>query len=168
MTMYSAATASPGLLYWGMSGWEVIVTVRTNATSFTSFVEKTGRPLRQALIAAYGPNVGPDVTAEAFAYAWENWDRLKAMQNPAGYLYRVGQSQRGPAARQRRFGISETRGRNQPALATPVRVWPIRPLEPVRPSLLRSISDSLHRDRVHRMGPMRSRQVRSGQERSWG
>lgn len=92
MTMHSAATASPDLLYWGMSGWEVTVTVRADAASFTSFVEKTGRPLRQALIAAYGPNVGPDVTAEAFAYAWVNWDRLKAMQNPAGYLYRVGQS----------------------------------------------------------------------------
>ena len=32
------------------------------------------------------------MTAEAFAYAWENWDRIKEMQNPAGYLYRVGQS----------------------------------------------------------------------------
>ena len=32
------------------------------------------------------------MTAEAFGYAWENWDRLKAMKNPTGYLYRVGQS----------------------------------------------------------------------------
>jgi DNA-directed RNA polymerase specialized sigma24 family protein len=56
------------------------------------FVEQVGRPLRQALIAAYGPNVGPDVTSEAFAYAWENWARVREMKNPAGYLYRVGQS----------------------------------------------------------------------------
>jgi len=32
------------------------------------------------------------VTAEALAYAWENWDRLSSMKNPVGYLYRVGQS----------------------------------------------------------------------------
>ncbi len=91
MTTNSVATAPSDLLYWGMSGWEVIVTVSANAASFTSF-ERTGRPLRQVLVAAYGPNVGLDVTAEAFAYAWENWDRLHAMENPAGYLCRVGQS----------------------------------------------------------------------------
>ena len=60
--------------------------------SFTSFVERVGRPLRQALIAVHGPDVGPDVTAEALAYAWEHWDRISQMANPAGYLYRVGQS----------------------------------------------------------------------------
>ena len=60
--------------------------------SFTSFVERVGTPLRQALIAAYGPDVGADATAEALAYAWEHWDRVSSMNNPAGYLYRVGQS----------------------------------------------------------------------------
>lgn len=88
----SAAIAQPSMLYWGMSAWEITVTVSSESASFTSFVEEVGRPLRHALIAAYGPQVGPDVTAEAFAYAWENWDRIKEMQNPAGYLYRVGQS----------------------------------------------------------------------------
>lgn len=68
------------------------MTVSADAASFTSFVEGVGRPLRQALIAAYGPNVGAEVTAEAFAYAWEHWERISVMQNPAGYLYRVGQS----------------------------------------------------------------------------
>ena len=68
------------------------MTVSADAASFTSFVERVGRPLRQALIAAYGPDVGAEVTAEAFAYAWEHWERVSVMQNPAGYLYRVGQS----------------------------------------------------------------------------
>jgi DNA-directed RNA polymerase specialized sigma24 family protein len=30
--------------------------------------------------------------AEALAFAWENLDRVAGMSNPAGYLYRVGQS----------------------------------------------------------------------------
>lgn len=68
------------------------MTVSGDAASFTSFVEVVARPLRQALIAAYGPEVGKEVTAEALAYAWEHWARVSAMQNPAGYLYRVGQS----------------------------------------------------------------------------
>src|SRR5580692_9018013 len=28
----------------------------------------------------------------ALAYAWEHWPKVRAMANPAGYLYRVGQS----------------------------------------------------------------------------
>lgn len=45
-----------------------------------------------AFYAAYGPEVGADVTAESLAYAWENWPRVQELVNPAGYLYRVGQS----------------------------------------------------------------------------
>jgi RNA polymerase sigma-70 factor (ECF subfamily) len=29
---------------------------------------------------------------EALAYAWEHWDAVQAMDNPVGYLFRVGQS----------------------------------------------------------------------------
>lgn len=76
-----------------MSDWKVDVSVSAgDRAAFTSFVERIGRPLRQALIAAYGAEVGTEVTAEALAYAWEHWDRLADMRNPAGYLYRVGQS----------------------------------------------------------------------------
>ncbi len=75
-----------------MTGWKVRVTVSADEASFTSFIERVARPLRQALIAAYGPDVGADVTADALAYAWENWERIGQMHNPAGYLYRVGQS----------------------------------------------------------------------------
>jgi RNA polymerase sigma factor (sigma-70 family) len=32
------------------------------------------------------------VTADSLAYAWEHWDRVRQMANPAGYLFRVGQS----------------------------------------------------------------------------
>jgi DNA-directed RNA polymerase specialized sigma24 family protein len=33
-----------------------------------------------------------DGAAEALAYAWEHWAEVRAMANPIGYLYRVGQS----------------------------------------------------------------------------
>ena len=66
--------------------------VETGTDAFADFAVEVGRPLYQALLAAYGPNIGPDATAEALAYAWEHWDRVRVMQNPAGYLYRVGQS----------------------------------------------------------------------------
>jgi RNA polymerase sigma-70 factor (ECF subfamily) len=59
---------------------------------FESFVEMVGPRLRAALVAAYGEDAGLDAAAEALAYAWEHWERLRSMQNPAGYLYRVGQS----------------------------------------------------------------------------
>jgi DNA-directed RNA polymerase specialized sigma24 family protein len=79
------------LLNFGVSGWKVSVTASYD-DAFTSFVQRVGGPLRQALVAAYGPDVGAEVTAEALAYAWEHWDRIGEMTNPAGYLYRVGQS----------------------------------------------------------------------------
>ena len=59
---------------------------------FTEFVRTVEPRLAHAFYAAYGPDVGAEVTADALAYAWENWQRIGAMENPAGYLYRVGQS----------------------------------------------------------------------------
>lgn len=48
--------------------------------------------LRRALCSAYGVELGREATAEALAYGWEHWPRLRVMANPAGYLFRVGQS----------------------------------------------------------------------------
>lgn len=59
---------------------------------FTIFVKDVGRRLAVALTAAYGPEVGRECTADALAYGWEHWGDLRDMDNPAGYLYRVGQS----------------------------------------------------------------------------
>lgn len=61
--------------------------------SFEMFAERAGPGLRAALVAAYGPHVGADAAAAAIAYGWEHWDRLAEMANPAGYLYRVGQTE---------------------------------------------------------------------------
>ena len=60
--------------------------------AFTEFVETHEFGLRMALTAALGSDVGREAAAEALAYGWEHWDRVSAMGNPAGYLYRVGRS----------------------------------------------------------------------------
>jgi DNA-directed RNA polymerase specialized sigma24 family protein len=60
---------------------------------YETFVERNGARLRAALVAAYGPDVGADAAAEALAYGFEHWDELEPMANPAGYLYRVGQTE---------------------------------------------------------------------------
>lgn len=57
---------------------------------FTTFVESVEPRLRRALTAVFGPDAGREATAEALVYAWKNWNRVGAMDNPAGYLYRVG------------------------------------------------------------------------------
>ena len=59
---------------------------------FVVFVRETEPKLRRALVAAAGGQRGREAACEALEYAWENWDRVKAMDNPAGYLYRVGRS----------------------------------------------------------------------------
>jgi len=59
---------------------------------FDDFIRETEPRLRRALVAAYGPERGGEATAEALAYAWENWARVSHLANPAGYLFRVGQS----------------------------------------------------------------------------
>ena len=60
---------------------------------YEEFVEHNGGRLRAALVAAYGPDVGADAAAEALAYGFEHWDEVESMANPAGYLYRVGQTE---------------------------------------------------------------------------
>jgi RNA polymerase sigma-70 factor (ECF subfamily) len=91
-------------------------------TQFSAFVAEVEPRLRRALVAAYGPERGRDAAAEALAYAWQHWTEVSTMANPAGYLYRVGQSR--------------TRPRKQPV------VFPPRPEgDPawVEPELLTSI-----------------------------
>jgi len=63
-----------------------------DAQAFHSFVVEAGPGLKRALVAGFGVENGLEATAEALAYGWEHWDRLQTMENPAGYLYRVGQS----------------------------------------------------------------------------
>lgn len=74
-------------------------------TEFDAFVREIEPRLRRALVACRGLDGAQEATAEALAYAWEHRDRVLAMENPAGYLYRVGQSR--------------TRARRRPSLPAP-------------------------------------------------
>jgi DNA-directed RNA polymerase specialized sigma24 family protein len=69
---------------------------------FTDFVATYEERLRRAFVAAYGGDRGREATAEALAFAWENWSRVAQMTNAPGYLYRVGQSR----TRQKRQALS--------------------------------------------------------------
>jgi len=60
--------------------------------SFAAFADQVMPRLKAALVAAVGVERAADAAGEALAYACEHWDRLQAMENPAGYLYRVGVS----------------------------------------------------------------------------
>ena len=59
---------------------------------FRSLCARVEPGLRRALISAYGAELGSEATADALAWAWEHLERLEPMDNPGGYLWRVGQS----------------------------------------------------------------------------
>jgi RNA polymerase sigma-70 factor (ECF subfamily) len=62
----------------------------SSLAGFETFVATHERRLRQALTAAVGGERGREAAADAFAYAWEHWDRVAGMVNPVGYLFVVG------------------------------------------------------------------------------
>ena len=65
---------------------------------FEAFYRDVEPRIRRALVAACGPNAGIEAAAAAMQFGFERWDVVRAMDNPAGYLYRVGRN----AARSRR------------------------------------------------------------------
>ena len=67
---------------------------------FGPFVESAEPRLRQALSATLGTEVGREATIDALAHAWENWDRVRTMTNPVGYLFVTGRD-RGRRSRKR-------------------------------------------------------------------
>ena len=97
---------------------------------FRAFVAHAEPRLRRGLMASYGSDRGREATAEALAVAWEQWDKVRQMANPVGYLFRVGQSR--------------TRSRKQPNLfARPehAEVW-------IEPGLPKALGDLSQRQRV--------------------
>lgn len=57
-----------------------------------ALLEHVGPMVRRALLARYGAEAGGEAAAEAIAWGWEHGELLQQIANPAGYLYRVGQS----------------------------------------------------------------------------
>ena len=68
-----------------------MLTQSTRHDSFTEFAREVEPRLRRALVAGYGTQKGREAAADALVYAWRKWDKVELLDNPAGYLYRVGQ-----------------------------------------------------------------------------
>ena len=98
----------------------------TDRRSFEAFVERVEPRLRIALTAVFGQDAGRDATAEALLYGLENWGRVSGMENPVGYLYRVGRS-------------SQRRGRRHGWLPVPDRCSPM--VEPGLAEAVRGLSE---------------------------
>jgi RNA polymerase sigma-70 factor (ECF subfamily) len=94
---------------------------------FRPFFAEVEPGLRRALVAALGAQKGREATADALAWAWENWSKIQEMQNPTGYLFRVGQS--------------KSRTRKVPMI-TPVQTWDDPVVEPELPGALMNLTDA--------------------------
>jgi RNA polymerase sigma-70 factor (ECF subfamily) len=101
-----------------------------DGAAFEAFAAEAAERLTRAYIAAYGTERAAEATAEALAWAWEHRDRLGAMENPVGYLYRVGQSR--------------TRSRRRPELPRPEALG----LPDVEPHLIDELAALPERQRV--------------------
>lgn len=69
------------------------------SSDFDAFVGTTGESVRRALVAFYGVEVGTEAAADALTVAWERWPEVSSMDNPGGFLFRVGQSRARPHVR---------------------------------------------------------------------
>ncbi len=79
----------------------------TETRAFESFFGAVEPGLRAALVAKFGAERGRDAAAEALSYGWRNWARVSQLDNPAGYLYRVGD----------RWGRRQRKPKSQPLLS---------------------------------------------------
>jgi len=97
-------------------------------TAFTEFLQNHGPGLRHAFVARYGPDVGSDVMGDVAVYAWEHWEKVSRMDNPSGWLYRVGQS------RSRRYFRRPVRFPEPRPVSNPI-------VEPALPGLVGSLPE---------------------------
>jgi RNA polymerase sigma-70 factor (ECF subfamily) len=92
--------------------------------------------VRAIAVASEHADVAQEVTAEAFARAWADWDRVSAMASPCGWVYRVAlnllRSRLRRAGLERRFAPQIAPPRVVPPPAVPDRtLWSaVRALAP--------------------------------------
>lgn len=68
----------------------------TDDDGFDAWLDGATPRLRRAYAGVRGPDDAADAVAEALAYAWQHWDRVKTMDNSIGFVFRVGQSRTRP------------------------------------------------------------------------
>jgi len=101
-------------------------------TEFADFVAAHEKRLRQAFTSMWGPDRGREIAIDALSHGWENWDRVRSMDNPVGYLYVVGR---------------ERSSRNRWRREQPVADFPLPSdsrspwYEPALPALLENLSE---------------------------
>lgn len=61
-------------------------------SDFERFVRDVEPKLRRALVVGFGAQLGRQAAADALVWSWENWDKVGRLDNPAGYLYKVGRT----------------------------------------------------------------------------
>lgn len=93
--------------------------------SFGCFVAAAEPGLRRALAGHMPIDDVADALGEAFGYAWEHWDSVQLLDNPAGYLFPLAQSR----TRRRRVGYLAPEdplgpGHVEPGLAPAMRSLP--------------------------------------------
>lgn len=94
---------------------------------FSEFVGVVEPRLRQALTASCGVEDARDGVAEGLAYAWQHWDRVRVMANPAGYVYRVARSRTRRRRRRSVFPVpSDSLPEIEPGLAPALASLPER------------------------------------------
>jgi RNA polymerase sigma-70 factor (ECF subfamily) len=103
---------------------------------FAAFVADGARRVRRALVAFYGLEIGGDAADEAIAVAWEKWDVIGLMDDPAAYVFRIGQSKARPHLRWRSrralFSDADANASGAPA-DVPAAVDLLRATERLRP-----------------------------------
>ncbi len=107
-----------------------------DSDAFGEFVAAVEPRLRRALVAAYGPELGRDAAADSLAWAWQHWDRVQAMANPAGYLWRVGQTAVRKSTRRRLHEVVDGRVFDLETIDGPAE----RDIEPALEGALASLS----------------------------
>lgn len=80
--------------------------------SFETFAAEAEPKLRRAFAGALGVERQADAVAEALAYGWEEWDKVRGMEYPLGYLFRVGQSRTRPRKPLRLPRVEHASGEN--------------------------------------------------------
>ncbi len=61
-------------------------------SDFEQFVKDVEPRIRRALVAGFGSELGRQAAADALVWSWEHWDKIGGLENPAGYLYKVGRT----------------------------------------------------------------------------
>jgi RNA polymerase sigma factor (sigma-70 family) len=74
----------------------------TTVTSQGEYLAMARPLLERAFVARFGVRDGMEAASDAIEYALTNWERVSVMDNPTGYLFKVGHGKANRAIRRSR------------------------------------------------------------------